>query len=348
MALAPNEPDAYLSPALGLRAVWAFTDKALELMEGIDLFVRADHPQLFLQLAELQLKMERFRGVARDGRGIQAGVSGSFRLLRLPGRARELLAKGETEEAATKLTTVVESYPGFARARFYQAVACIESGQKRAGTAGTPVVLARSPGRREGPCAVEHPIRRGPSRPRRLPRTHGPCSRTTTRRQALWWKQRAVLLRRGRCGRRPLRWTPRWFAGCSIPQYNATRPCRAHTRFSAEWLVARGETADAGSVLKRAEQAGVPAGGFARIHAAIALEGGDVEAARQYCDAALAAEGVGLEDVCSWAYLFASRGQLDTGIALLSQAASEKDNSFEANIREGGTAHAIRPPHRRV
>ncbi len=128
VAVDPSAAEGYLLIANSYVAERQ-TDKAIAFLSGIDPFVMADNPQLYLFLTELQINagqldeadqtMEAYR---------QAYPNEPYVLEYLV--ARRLLREGRTTDAISKLEVVAQQIPDLRAARYFLALAYLETGQR--------------------------------------------------------------------------------------------------------------------------------------------------------------------------------------------------------------------------
>ncbi len=130
LAVDPGETDAILMLADAYQNE-ADLDAAIAMVESLDPFLRADHPELYMTEGELLLRkgdMDAVRAsIAEYRRVYPQHIIGLDYL-----DARVLLAEGNAVTAAEKLTAIIQSRPNFKQAHLYLIAAKLQL-QDRAG-----------------------------------------------------------------------------------------------------------------------------------------------------------------------------------------------------------------------
>lgn len=311
--VAPERQEGYLGKSF-LFERKGEPDKAIELLSGLDARLRADNPELFLTLAELQVANNRFDELAKTVEAYRSSYPDQTPIFDyLAGR--ELLAKGNPTEAATRLATVIKGAPEFVRAQFYEAIALIQSKQDD---------LAQG--------ALESYIKSRPDDERARALWQSRFGGSTSREEAVSSAQ--ALLGNADAGPYSL-----VFAARALMRY-AVVPDAKESDISlvnqlldqaiklqpgepsgyqalAEFQMGRKDTESAKKTMDRAEAAGADKRELVVLRAAVALMEGDEKSARGFLVEDLARPDLNGEDVTRWAEFLAGAGYLDKGIEAL-------------------------------
>ena len=327
--VAPDRQEGYLGLAF-LFERKGEADKAIALLSGLDPRVRADNPELFLALAELQIATDRFDDLAQTLEAYKTSYpehTAIFDYL----AGRELMAKGMPSEAAAKLATVVESAPEFVRAQFYEAVAFMQSKQDD---------------RAQG--ALESYLRNRPDDERAHALWQSRFGASTTREEAVNAGQ--TLLSNADAGSYSL-----VFAARSLMRYASLQDAKeadvqlvnqlleraiklqpgdsSAYQALAEFLINRKDSQGARQVLDRAEAAGTDKRELFVLRAAVALAEGNPDVAHGLLIEDLARPDLTPDEVTRWAEFLAGSGYLDKAIEALKLGAEkmnpEQRSEFE-------------------
>jgi tetratricopeptide (TPR) repeat protein len=328
MKIAPERQEGPLARAF-LDEREGAADKAIALLSGLDPGMRAENPELFLALAELQVSNGRFDDFAQTIEAYKRSYpehTSIFDYL----AAREMLVKGQPAAAAAKLATVVESTPEFVRAQYYQAVAYMQSNQNE---------LAQS--------ALESYMRSRPD---------------DERARALWETrfggrrshEEALNAARSLITNQEAGPFSRVFAARSLMSYASLPDAKdgdvevvkslleraiqeqpaALSAYEAltEFLIDRKDTQGARQTLDRAAAAGVPKSDLAILRAAVALAEGDLDAADKIVAEDLTRPDVVPDEAIHWAELLAGAGYLEKGIETIKRIADRMNPDQQAEL----------------
>ena len=310
---------------LGRRQV----DEAVAFLSGIDPYVMADNPQLYLILAETQIDagllddveqtLEAFRTAYPRERNIVDYLS-----------AQKLLKEGDASEAAARLEIVVERAPELGAARFALVRAYIESGQRGRAKDVLEMYIQSNPAdkraRRLWDAAfAERSSQEVEAAARALLDSHD------TPHFGSLYSMAHSLARMNSDGRKD-------GESLELAKSLLERAIQEHPSAPEGYrdlvflLLDQGDLEGARHVLVRATDAGVPPLELNLVQGALAIAEGKPDQARSHFDQEMAEGDVAPQRTMQWAELFASRGHLDAGLALLEDAKAHEDG--EGNRQE--------------
>ena len=328
MKLAPGRKEGPLALAF-LDDRNGEAEKAIALLAGLDPSVCADNPEVFLTLAELQVSNGHFEDFARTCEAYRRAYPEHTAILDYLA-AREMLAKGESAEAAAKLATVVESIPEFVRAQYYRALAYMDSNQNELAQTALESYMRSQPdderarvlwetrfgGTRtyEGALSVAQGLMSN--------QEAGPFSMVFAARSFMTYaslpeaKDTDIELVKALLERAIQR------QPASLPAYQAL----------AEFLINRKDVQGARQTLDLAAKAGIPKNGLTVLYAAVALAEGNLDAADKIAAEDLARPDVTPGEAVRWAEFMAGAGYLDKGIEAITRVSGQMNPDQQAKL----------------
>lgn len=304
----------------GLAQAYAITgqpDRAIDLLEGIDVMQRIDEPQIYITLADLLITAGRYEEaheVTKEYLSVWPDHVPIGEYL----EGRELLARGQAQAAAEVLSGVVEVRPDFAPARLYLAVAYMDSGQKELGR-----------------TELESYMRVNPDDPRAKQLLARQFGSSMTYEEV---QQRATTFK----DNEGLGAEPRIAAAIELFDQSLRRNAAEENlptvrellegaiesnpllpmpyKALADVYTLMGLADEARAVVQRGVHAGVEEKEFALSRTGLALAEGDLAAARNEYERMLKEPEVTAAEVASWASFFSARDHSDLGYELLDKA----------------------------
>ena len=143
LSVDPSAAEGYLLIANSYMAEHQ-TDKAIAYLSGIDPFVMADNPQLYLFLTELQINAGRLDEADRTMEAYRQAYPNEPYVLEYLA-ARRLLREGQTSDAISKLEVVAQQIPDLRAARYFLALAYLETGQRDRAKSTLELYLKNAP-----------------------------------------------------------------------------------------------------------------------------------------------------------------------------------------------------------
>ena len=295
---------------------------AVETLAKIAPSVKMDNPDLFYALAEQQISLKKYDDAHITIEEYRKAYPDSVMIIDYL-MAREMLSKGDAANAAQKLSVVAKSLPEFTPAKYYLAVAYIESNQKDLAHATLESFLQAHPDDERMKLLRDSVFSDGAS-------TQDPKASAETLLTQEAPTPQALLLAAERLMR----------TKDSDPQLirKLIDMCIKQDPTSVgaylmlvEQLIRLGEIDTAKETVLKAEAAGVPAGKIGFMRAALAFVENDSNRAYSFFTESLALPDIKPDEVVRWAQFFTNRGSLDLGLKVLTDGLPR----FEGESRLG-------------
>lgn len=286
-------------------------EQAIAFLNSLDMETLTDSQTLYPALAELYIQTEQF-DQALEAIEAYGKAFPDDRVIVPFLEARTELARGNSEEALTQLTTLAESYPEFAPAQLYQSIALLETGNLGRARVVLEGYLANVPDDLFAQGIWQQSFGDPQTRAQMLESVERVREDMEATANELVATAASLL----RDAAEPDLVVVEELLEKAIAK--APEEPAAYTLLAAVHT-ASGNTAQAKSVVERAMAAGIAEDAMLRVSAANAIEEGDLAEAKQILDGDLAREDITAEEVISWARLFAERGQLDTALEVLDE-----------------------------
>ena len=320
----PYRAEAYMS-AVFLLDRNNETAKAIDLLAGLDPVIRADHPELFMTLAELQIASNRFDDAHDTIAAYQISYPDHMPIFEYLA-ARELLQKGRAAEAATKLAAVAESSPDFVRARFYQAVAHLQANQDDLAQGSLETYLRTRPNDERAQTLWNSKFA-GARTPEEV-ESHAKETLANPDAGVNAFIESASSLLRTQNVKAGLSEANKTLIRQLLERAIQRDPASARPYMAlAEFLLNQKDIEGTQTVLDRAEAEGIPAIKMSFLRAAVALSNGKADAARACMSEDFARPDITHWEIIHWANLWSSHDQLDVALEALEGAASRESQS---------------------
>ena len=291
-------------------------EEAIALLSSIDPFVMADNPELYLMLAEIQIDADHLTDVDETIEAYRTAYPNNREVFEYLA-ARKLLKTGLASEAVSKLELVVERAPELRIAQFFLVLAYLENGQQEHAKNTLELYLRNNPGDEQArviwtTAFTNRSASDVANTARDLLRSDAPSFGSLM--------STAFSLAGNRSD------TDEGGAQVELAKDMLERaieqvPSAPEGYRNLGFLYLDEEDVEgAQEVLARAELAGIASSDLSLLEAAIAIEQGELERASAIFDDELATEPMLPAKVMKWAALFADRGFLDNGLAVLDGA----------------------------
>lgn len=288
-------------------------DKAVAFLSGIDPVVMADNPQLYLFLIELQIDAGLSDEVDRSIEAYRTAYPGNRSVFDYLS-ARRLLRKGLASESAAKLETVVEQAPEIRAARFYLALAYLETGQRDRAKNALEMYMKSNPGDERARVIwdttfVEVSAQNAEAAAEELLKTEDPPSGSlelTAR----------VLAQPGGSGDQSAK---RQELAIRLLERSIERSPNVPQGYKnlAFVYLDQSKLDEARRVLAQAQSAGIEPKALNLVRAALALADNNADQAKTLFSEERGLGPMSPQTAREWAELFAQRGNLDAGLEVL-------------------------------
>ena len=314
-------------------------DRAVDLIANTPLLFRAENPELWITLADLQIALGRFEEAQRTVAEYVQSYPEQKPIADYL-HARELLAKGDPEAAAEIFAAVTKLRPGFLSAQFYLAVAHLASGKETLGRSTLESYLSRNPGDERAKLLLAQTgssdmsveqiadqarqmIERGADMPDVLIQTAFSLFRAALASDSLGTHIESVAA----LFERAIKLRPQ-----SAPAYQGL----------AQVFVAARDFDSARRVLDRAAQADIERNPLLMSRANLALAEGDLDAAEGYVQEYLTAGNLTSANTVGWSNLFVRWGHADSAVNLLTRAIERSRDNDRLPIEIERVSAAVR------
>ncbi len=293
-------------------------EASLAVLRDVDPEVRADNPELFVNLAERLIQEQ----LIEEAREVIATYETLYPAHQVPLnylRGRELLITGDVDAAADSLTAAIERNPGMAPARFFLAVAQLLQGNNREARGHLEIYLRENPADENARSLLAEAMGVQPDVEQVLQAAQTMLVSEDARPEALVSSALALLGSALREGTVPAQLETIEGLFNRAIERNPVE-ARAYGGLTDAY-VAAGDTAKARATLERAELQEVPAEQLARAYANLALAEGDTGAAWDFFQQAIVGENATLEDARQWSRFFSVREQPELARRALAEGA---------------------------
>jgi len=297
-------------------------EKAIELLDNIDPMVKADNPEIYLRLIELQLSADRFEDADLTTENYRKAYPDHDLMLDYIA-ARRMLAEGNSKDAALELELVVKQRPDFAPGQYYLAVAYHDLDQDLKARRVLESYLARSPQDEVAQALYDFIIERREG-VEDLERLAGDALSSDAADAAslndLALRLFAACQREGRMAENKDSVVALYQRAIALAPEDAT----AYVRL-AQTHNELGDAESARRVCQQGIAAGVNDTEFAMTQADIALAAGDAAAAKAFWAEAWEKGSLENSTVLRWSGLFVQRGEPRLAMSVLDDAIAEAE-----------------------
>lgn len=295
---------------------------SLRTLLEVDPLIRADAPQLFLSLAELQITDDLIDDARRTIEEYKRSYP-AHRTVTDYLEARVMLATGDADGAARRLAIVVEQNPDLTAAQFFLAMAHLRTGNRVMARSHLESYLRRNPADENARIVLERETGAEQTPEELVAAAEGLLAQSDARPVALVSAAFTLFesaLRQGSAAR---------YVDLASRLFERAIDIEPRTPSAyvglADVRTAVGNTAGAREALARGLAAGIEEQRLLRAFANVSAEEGDIEAARGYFDRMLAGDDATVDAVVEWAEFFARRGHLDVALGCLDAGAARLD-----------------------
>ncbi|MCC6490358.1 MAG: tetratricopeptide repeat protein [Candidatus Hydrogenedentes bacterium] len=314
------------------------TEETADAISSADPVYLADHPTLYMILADLQLELERFDDAKKTIAAYRSAYPehlAAFDFL----EARELLKRGKPEEAAERLEIAVQKAPDLQPARLQLILAYLQSNRKELAritlishlqayptdeqAKGMWEAFFGSTSPEQAAARAEELLKDEKSNSRALMIAANQVRQSVA--SAADSQASADLVRR-------------LLEGAVAKEPGAEEPFRDLMAF----YLARKELAPANDLLERSKSSGLKPQVLDFAAAAIALSQQDLQKAQTFLDNDLKRGDVSREEVGDWARLFASENHLQVSLDLIQKYSDrEQDDSVRLGFEVDSIGYAL-------
>jgi tetratricopeptide (TPR) repeat protein len=323
----PEEADGYFIIVNGYLANHQ-ADQAVALLSGIDPYVLADNPELYLLLAEIQIDagmlkdaehtVEMYRTAYPNESTVPAYLA-----------ARALLRQGLASDAVSKLEVVVGQAPEFRVARYFLGLAYLETGQKERAKNTLELYLRNNPGDERARAIWDATFAERSPEDVEAAALKLLDSDTAYSGSLIVAAHSLMREKSGAGGPGKQLELARRLLERAIEQ-SPSAP--EGYRDLAFLCVDQGDLETARQVLDRAEKAGIAPSELSLVQAGLALKENKLDQAKACCDTELALGAMAPQRATQWAELFTDRGHLEAGLELLESVRTRE--TVEENRQE--------------